>query len=117
MSAEAWSAIADCIVAIAAGFRQSLAIKSDGTLYVWGSNYYAQLGIGIAPGMRTRIFQRFERAVSDKHYRGLGLGLYIASEIAKAHGGTISVDSEEGKGSTFTLLLPDVVEGDEEVAA
>ncbi|MBK9263929.1 MAG: AAA family ATPase [Polyangiaceae bacterium] len=73
-------------------------------------------GIGVAPEMRARIFERFERAVSDKHYGGLGLGLYIATEIAKAHGGTITVESEEGKGSTFTLSLPDVVEVDEESA-
>jgi signal transduction histidine kinase len=37
---------------------------------------------------------------------GLGLGLYIGQQIATAHGGTLSVESEPGRGSTFTLDLP-----------
>jgi signal transduction histidine kinase len=63
-------------------------------------------GIGIAPGDLSRIFGRFERAVSSRHYGGLGLGLYIAHEVVEAHGGSILVQSEPGKGSTFTVLLP-----------
>jgi signal transduction histidine kinase len=52
------------------------------------------------------VFERFERAVPSSHYGGLGLGLYIARSIVLAHGGTITVDSEPGAGSTFTVLLP-----------
>ncbi len=63
-------------------------------------------GIGIAAQDQERIFNRFERAVSVKQYGGLGLGLYITHEIVTAHGGTISVQSELGKGSTFTVELP-----------
>jgi signal transduction histidine kinase/CheY-like chemotaxis protein len=63
-------------------------------------------GIGIAPSDQSRIFQRFERAVSGTHFGGLGLGLYISTQIAEAHGGRIWVDSEVGRGSTFHLLLP-----------
>jgi len=63
-------------------------------------------GIGIAPQDQERIFNRFERAVSIKQYGGLGLGLYITHEIVQAHGGKISVKSELGKGSTFTVELP-----------
>jgi signal transduction histidine kinase len=37
---------------------------------------------------------------------GLGLGLYISRELVTAHGGTLTVDSEEGRGTTFTLTLP-----------
>jgi len=63
-------------------------------------------GIGIAQGDVSRIFGRFERAVSSRHYGGLGLGLYIAHEVVEAHGGCILVQSEPGQGSTFTVLLP-----------
>jgi signal transduction histidine kinase len=63
-------------------------------------------GIGIAPADQQRIFERFERAVPERHYGGFGLGLWLAREIANAHGGSIAVESEPGKGSTFTVLLP-----------
>lgn len=65
-------------------------------------------GIGIAKEDQNRIFERFERAVSSTHFGGLGLGLYIANEIARAHGGQLLVHSELGKGSSFTLALPTV---------
>jgi signal transduction histidine kinase len=63
-------------------------------------------GLGIAAEEKTRIFERFERAVPSSNYSGLGLGLWIAKQIVDAHGGTIDVDSELGRGSTFTVLLP-----------
>jgi signal transduction histidine kinase len=63
-------------------------------------------GIGIDPARRPFVFDRFERAVSSSSYGGLGLGLYIARSIVVAHGGTITVDSEPGVGSTFTVKLP-----------
>lgn len=63
-------------------------------------------GIGIAAEDQERIFQRFERAVSPTHFRGLGLGLFITKEIVKLHGGKISVESKPGEGSVFTVELP-----------
>ena len=63
-------------------------------------------GIGIAPSDRQRIFHRFERAVSSRNYAGLGIGLWIADRIVRAHGGTIAVQSELGRGSEFTIRLP-----------
>jgi predicted ATPase/signal transduction histidine kinase len=63
-------------------------------------------GIGIDPARRPYVFDRFERAVPSSRYGGLGLGLYIARSIVVAHGGTITVDSELGSGSTFTVTLP-----------
>ncbi|WP_164013584.1 AAA family ATPase [Pyxidicoccus trucidator] len=63
-------------------------------------------GIGIDPARAGHIFDRFERAVSDRHYGGLGLGLYLSRRLAEAHGGAIRVQSRPGAGSTFTLELP-----------
>jgi signal transduction histidine kinase len=63
-------------------------------------------GIGIDPARQPYVFDRFERAVPSSRYGGLGLGLYIARSIVVAHGGTITVDSELGAGSTFTVTLP-----------
>jgi signal transduction histidine kinase len=63
-------------------------------------------GIGIAPGDQERIFERFERAVSEQNYSGFGLGLWIVREIVHRLGGTISVNSTPGVGSAFTVALP-----------
>ena len=63
-------------------------------------------GIGIALADQQRIFQRFERAASERHYGGLGLGLWIASELTKGLGGEIAVDSAPGAGAAFTVVLP-----------
>jgi signal transduction histidine kinase len=63
-------------------------------------------GIGIDPALLVGIFERFERAAPVRNYGGLGLGLYVAREIARAHGGDVSVASTPGAGSTFTLSLP-----------
>lgn len=63
-------------------------------------------GIGIAQEETSRLFNRFERAVSSRQYGGLGLGLFIVREIVELHGGTVEVQSEPGVGSTFTVVLP-----------
>ncbi|QSQ21066.1 DUF4118 domain-containing protein [Pyxidicoccus parkwayensis] len=63
-------------------------------------------GIGIAPEHLPRLFGRFERAVSERHYGGLGLGLYITRTLVEALGGKVRVESEHGRGSTFTVELP-----------
>jgi signal transduction histidine kinase len=63
-------------------------------------------GIGIGKADQERIFQAFERVESVHRVGGLGLGLYIGRQIAAAHGGTLRVVSEPGRGSTFVLDLP-----------
>jgi PAS domain S-box-containing protein len=65
-------------------------------------------GLGIPQEQREKIFERFYRAAGPQQRAipGLGMGLYIVAEIVKRHGGTITVDSEVGKGSTFTVTLP-----------
>lgn len=63
-------------------------------------------GEGISSEQQARIFERFERANQDSGIAGLGLGLYITQQIVEAHHGTISVQSELGKGSLFTVKIP-----------
>jgi signal transduction histidine kinase len=63
-------------------------------------------GIGISPADQLRIFNRFERAVPERHCGGLGLGLWLARQIVVAHGGKIQVTSAPAAGSTFTVILP-----------
>jgi PAS domain S-box-containing protein len=66
----------------------------------------ADHGIGIAAEQQSRIFERFERAVSSRHYGGFGIGLWVARHLVEAHGGTIEVASRPGEGSRFTVNLP-----------
>ena len=63
-------------------------------------------GLGIAKEDQARIFNLFERAMSVKNFAGLGLGLYITRQIILAHSGSIQLESELGKGSTFIVKLP-----------
>jgi len=63
-------------------------------------------GIGMSPDVLGRIFDRFERAVTDREYGGFGLGLWIARQVVQAMDGTITAESEPGRGSTFTVRLP-----------
>jgi PAS domain S-box-containing protein len=63
-------------------------------------------GIGISAEVLGRIFDRFERGVSDRHYGGLGLGLYVTRQLVEAMGGTVRAESTPGQGATFTVELP-----------
>jgi PAS domain S-box-containing protein len=63
-------------------------------------------GIGIDAANLTRIFDRFERAVSEREFGGLGLGLWIVRRIVEASGGSVTVQSVRNSGSTFVVTLP-----------
>ncbi len=63
-------------------------------------------GIGIAEADHGRIFERFQRAADGHREQSLGLGLYIVRSVVDAHGGSIGVRSEAGRGTTFVVELP-----------
>ncbi len=67
----------------------------------------ADQGIGMPQSVISQLFQKFYRSHRSREtVAGTGIGLYISKAIVESHGGTISVRSEEGKGSTFTVSIP-----------
>jgi signal transduction histidine kinase len=63
-------------------------------------------GPGVPSDALPKLFARFERAAPTRHFGGLGLGLYIAREIASAHGGALAAENRAGGGACFTVRLP-----------
>jgi signal transduction histidine kinase len=88
-----------------AGGKVSLAAKADAAQL---SVAVTDTGIGVAPDEQQQIFERFYRAKDPRVAKitGTGLGLALAREIARLHGGDVSVQSELNRGITFTLTLP-----------
>lgn len=70
--------------------------------------FVSDQGIGVASGEQQKIFEHFYRVdnASTRKTQGAGLGLFLVKAVVEAHGGTVSVDSEPGKGSTFSFTLP-----------
>lgn len=66
---------------------------------------FADNGIGIAPEHQEQIFQIFGRVYPEKKFEGTGIGLAIVRKAAERMGGSVSVESEVGKGSRFSVLL------------
>ncbi|HTJ44453.1 MAG TPA: ATP-binding protein [Kofleriaceae bacterium] len=66
----------------------------------------ADTGPGMTPELRAHLFEKFSQGAGSKRTSGIGLGLYISREIVRRHSGTIWVDSELGKGATFSFRLP-----------
>ena len=68
----------------------------------------ADTGVGISKRQQKQLFKQFSRISNElsKEVSGSGIGLYLAQQLAERNGGSITVESERGKGSTFTLHLP-----------
>lgn len=66
----------------------------------------ADTGPGIPADELPRVFERFWRGTGAPHSAGSGIGLAIVAELAKAHGGRVTVDSTPGSGATFTMMVP-----------
>lgn len=92
----AWAAAPDDVVAVTGAASRRF-------LELW----VRDTGIGIAPADQKRIFERFGRAEAGRTVEGSGLGLAIVTAIAEGHGGAVRLRSEAGRGSTFTLWLPE----------
>ena len=65
-------------------------------------------GIGLDENEAARVFERFYRGGGEltRSVKGTGLGLALVKQIAEAHGGSVSVESAPGTGSTFSMRLP-----------
>lgn len=69
-------------------------------------------GMGIPKADQARLFEPFHRATNARHVPGTGLGLAIVKQSVELHGGTIAFESEEGRGTTFTVVIPDRSSGE-----
>jgi signal transduction histidine kinase/FixJ family two-component response regulator len=87
----------------------------------------ADTGIGVAEGDLPKLFERFQRieGAQGRSFEGSGIGLALVQELVRLHGGTVSVESQLGQGTAFTVILPvgrdhlseaNVVEGDAHAA-
>jgi signal transduction histidine kinase len=92
------------------------------TLRAWADEEVVRVsitdeGIGISPDLLDRIFERFYQidGSTKRRFGGMGIGLALVWEIVEVHGGSVQVESEPGKGSTFTVALPVIDETQESV--
>ncbi|MFI5185783.1 MAG: ATP-binding protein [Chitinophagales bacterium] len=91
--------------------------EREGT--AWISFMISDTGIGIEPGKQKKIFERFHQAHPEttRRYGGTGLGLSIVKQLVEIQNGTISVVSEPGKGSAFTVVLPYQIANESEITS
>lgn len=86
-----------------AGGTVTISTKRDGHNAIL---QVADTGVGIPADELPRIFERFWRGQAAAQTSGSGIGLAIAAELARAHGGTLTAASQPGEGTRFTLALP-----------
>jgi signal transduction histidine kinase len=80
----------------------------NGRLGEWAEVSVSDTGVGIAPQDQALVFEEFRQASGDvlRKAEGTGLGLALVKRFVELHGGTVSLDSEPGRGSTFRFVLP-----------
>lgn len=88
------------------GAKISIAVTQDNRSV---AIHVRDTGVGISPDQLSHIFERFYRGDASRTGRGTGLGLSIAQELVQAQGGTLTVESQLGQGSVFTITLPQVI--------
>jgi sulfhydrogenase subunit beta (sulfur reductase) len=107
-----WSnLISNAVKYTPAGGEVTVILRTDGTQAI---GQVRDTGIGISPEARNRLFTEFFRAENAKasNLRGTGLGLAIVKRVVEGAGGQIWVESELGRGSSFTFVLPAATETD-----
>jgi signal transduction histidine kinase len=83
-----------------------IVVRDDDEAGTWAVVSVRDPGVGIPAQDLPRIFDRFQRARNVGRIGGSGIGLAVAHQIVEQHAGSISVESVEGEGSTFTVRLP-----------
>ena len=99
-----WSATPSTTPATAPGSRVGVRVRAT----AWSRSTVTDQGLGIPEAEQERIFERFYRvdAARSRATGGTGLGLAIVKHVCANHGGEVTVWSQEGRGSTFTMRLP-----------
>ncbi len=84
------------------GYIRLTVVEKEG----WARISVADGGIGMSPEELDVLFDPYTRGNSHKKIKGVGLGIVIVKKLVEAHGGKVTVSSEEGKGTTFTFSIP-----------